>query len=130
MAHSLKAVPAAGVEPAAPSVSARCSYQLSYTGIGQSQRWDSNPLTPRYEGGARPVEHRWHRGWPVGVEPTRRRFTAGSRIHFGFGHSASARNRTRTSDFADPRDVRFTTEAVGQYPGQESNLDLLVRTEP
>jgi hypothetical protein len=27
--------------------------------VEQSQRWDSNPLTPRYEGGARPVEHRW-----------------------------------------------------------------------
>ena len=50
-------------------------------------------------------------GWPVGVEPTHRRFTAGSRCRFGFGHSASARIRTRTSDFADPRDVRFTTEA-------------------
>ena len=140
MAHSLKTVPAAGFEPAAPSVSARCSHQLSYTGIGQrrrqesnllrsrvaadrlavrprrrveqSQRWDSNPLRPRYEGGARPVEHRWHSGWPVGVEPTQPRFTAGSRTRFGFGHSASTWTRTRNPGFAVPRDARFTTEAI------------------
>jgi hypothetical protein len=57
-------------------------------------------------------------GWPVGVEPTQSRFTAGSRCRFGFGHSASARSRTRTSDFADPRDVRFTTEAVVSTPAR------------
>lgn len=51
-------------------------------------------------------------GWPVGVEPTRRRFTAGSRIRFGFGHSASTWTRTRNPGFVDPCDVRFTTEAV------------------
>lgn len=50
-------------------------------------------------------------GWPVGVEPTRRRFTAGSRCRFGFGHSASTRSRTRNAGSARPRDVRFTTEA-------------------
>jgi hypothetical protein len=164
-------VPAAGVEPAAPSVSARCSYQLGYTGIGQrrrqesnllrvglrptawpsgpgvvighSQRWDSNPLRPRYEGGARPVEHRWRRGWPVGVEPTHRRFTAGSRTHFGFAHSIPVRNRTSsatfgrshasttpqghlvstparsrtwTCSFARSHDLRFTTE-VWEFRG-------------
>ena len=31
----------------------------------QSRRWDSNPLLPRYEGGARPVEHRRHQEQPV-----------------------------------------------------------------
>jgi hypothetical protein len=40
-------------------------YRLSYTGIGQSRRWDSNPLPSRYEGGARPVEHRRHQEQPV-----------------------------------------------------------------
>lgn len=25
----------------------------------QSQRWDLNPLSPPYESGARPIEHRW-----------------------------------------------------------------------
>ena len=47
----------------------------------------------------------------MGVEPTRRRFTAGSRCRFGFGHSASTRSRTRNAGSARPRDVRFTTEA-------------------
>ena len=65
----------------------------------------------------------------MGVEPTQPRFTAGSRCHFGFGRSASTWNRTRNSDFAEPRDIPFTIEA-SQYPGQESNLDLLLRREP
>ena len=96
-------VPAAGVEPAASAFSARRSHQLSYTGIGQrrrqesnllgaglqpaayptspgvgveSQRWDSNPLRPRYECGARPVEHRW-----------RIRVAGGSRTHTTPVHS-------------------------------------------
>lgn len=30
--------------------------QMTY----ESQRWDSNPLRPPYESGARPVEHHWH----------------------------------------------------------------------
>ncbi|SRR5579884_3325162 len=110
LSHILRrAVPAAGVEPAASAFSARRSHHLSYTGINQrrrqesnllrcrvaadrlavrprrhterrkeeecssclftsfiphpsslprSRRWDSNPLGPLYEGGARPVEHR------------------------------------------------------------------------
>jgi hypothetical protein len=87
LSHILsETVPAAGVEPAASAFSARRSDRLSYTGVGrdpggsrthvkrccrplpclsttgsfQSRRWDSNPLGPRYEGGARPVEHRRH----------------------------------------------------------------------
>jgi hypothetical protein len=87
-----------------PSVSAGCSHRPSDTGISQrrrqesnllevglrptawpsgpgvvieqSQRWDSNPLTPRYEGGARPVEHRW-----------RFRVAGGSRTHTSPVHS-------------------------------------------
>ncbi len=43
----------------------------------QSRRWDSNPLRPRYEGGARPVEHRRPmEAASAGVEPTRPRFRA------------------------------------------------------
>ena len=65
-----RAVPAAGIEPA-PSRLQRDARPSSCTGILQSQRWDSNPHTPPYDSGTRPVEHRWlDRGWPVGVEPT------------------------------------------------------------
>lgn len=43
-------------------------------------------------------------GWPVGVEPTQPRFTAGPRYHFGFGHSIPGRSRTCiTSAFAGRR---------------------------
>ncbi len=39
--------------------------------------------------GARPVEHcRQDAGWPMEVEPTPPRFTAGSRCHFGFCQSS------------------------------------------
>src|SRR5436305_11750761 len=40
-------VPAAGVEPAASAFSARRSHQLSYTGIGQRRRQESNLLDSR-----------------------------------------------------------------------------------
>ena len=52
----------------------------------------------------------------MGVEPTLLRVTAGSRCRFGFGHSASTWNRTRNSDFGDPRDVPFTIEATTSVP--------------
>lgn len=35
-----------------------------------------------------------YQGWPVGVEPTQTRFTAGPRCRFGFGHSIPGRIRT------------------------------------
>jgi hypothetical protein len=45
--------------------------------IIKSRRWDSNPQSPRYEGGARPVEHRRPIGAAsAGVEPARPRFKA------------------------------------------------------
>ena len=103
LSHILSdAVPAAGVEPAASAFSARRSHHLSYTGIRQT---------------------------PAGVEPAQPRFTAGSRCRLEFGHSAPTWTRTRNSAFAGPHDVPFTIEAF-QYPGQESNLDLLLRREP
>lgn len=44
------------------------------------------------------------RGWPVGVEPTHLRVTAGSRCRFGFGHIIPGRSRTCiTSAFAGRR---------------------------
>ena len=55
-------------------------------------------------------------GWPVGVEPTQSRFTAGPRNHFGFGHSAPTWNRTRNTAFAKPDDVPFTIEANRSVP--------------
>src|SRR5262249_36194670 len=65
-----------GVEPTS------CDLQIAASPLDhriiQSRRGDSNPLGPRYEGGARPVEHRRHlfRAASVGVEPTRPRFRA------------------------------------------------------
>ena len=105
----------------------------------QSQRWDSNPLGPPYESGARPVGRRRQlSGWPGGVEPARLRFTAGvpaswvrpqspwqeSNLHDlrlrraacfrhtpGMLFSTPARNRTWTCSFGGSHDVRFTTRA-------------------
>jgi hypothetical protein len=177
-----KSVPAAGVEPAAPSVSARCSDQLSYTGIGQRRRQESNLLESRVAADRLAVRPRRHRepavgleptssalrgrcpadraslasGWPVGVEPTQPRFTAGSRNHFGFGHSIPVRNRTSSATFgrshasstpqgrtvstparsrtwtcssARSHDLRFTTE-VSQFRGLESNQHRRVQSPP
>lgn len=74
----------AGLQPAAGAVR---------SDVFESQRWESNPHTPPYESGARPFELHWRlAGWPVGVEPTQPRFTAGSRYHFGFGHSIPVRS--------------------------------------
>ena len=68
-----QAVPAAGVEPAAPWFSARCSDRLSYTGIRQRRPQESNLFEAALQAAA----------WPsgpgvltsqepaVGLEPTR-----------------------------------------------------------
>ena len=94
--HRNRSKTPAGVEPASKSGCSRPPGRPAPASSRiQSQRWDSNPLCPPYESGARPVEHRRHdSGWPVGVEPTHARFTAGSRSHFGFGHSIPGRSRT------------------------------------
>ena len=125
------AIPTAGVEPAAFSFSGRRSYRLSYTGIretpagvepasrsgcsrppepsgptssrNKSRRWDSNPLGPRYEGGARPVEHRRPiRAASAGVEPTRPRFRA------SVPSKGLARRRSRASGGTRTRTRPFT----------------------
>ena len=83
----------------------------------QSQRWDSNPLTPLYRSGTRLVENR----------RLSCRVAGGSRTHNGlthnqfsnppeFGHSASTWNRTRNTAFAEPDDVPFTIEASRSVP--------------
>jgi hypothetical protein len=65
------------------------------------------PLRNPAIGGAGKVQSPFFRtqtGWPVGVEPTHLRFTAGSRNHFGFGHRVPGRSRTCiTSAFAGRR---------------------------
>src|SRR5688572_24107686 len=73
LSHILnKAVPAAGVEPAAFAFSARRSYRLSYTGISQRRRQESNLLRSRVAAdrlALRPRRH--HLQEPaVGLEPT------------------------------------------------------------
>src|SRR5947207_3400769 len=97
-------VPAAGFGPAAFRSSGGRSYRLSYAGIVQSQRWDSNPHPPLYESGARPIELRRQVSTP-------------------------ARSRTWTSTFGGSRDVRFTTR-VDKFRGLESSQRLRVQSPP
>ncbi len=129
-------VPAAGFEPAPFRSSGGRSYRLSYAGMGLSRRRDSSPHTPSEEGGARPLgRRRLLSGWPVGVEPTQPRFTAGSRYRFEFGHSAPTWTRTRNSAFAGPRDVRFTIEAItvprpGVEPGPAPSKGAMMSLSP
>src|SRR6516165_2639712 len=68
----------AGVEPASRSGCSRPPEPSGPASSGnKSRRWDSNPLGPRYQGGARPVEQRRPiRAASAGVEPTRPRFKA------------------------------------------------------
>jgi hypothetical protein len=79
-------VPAAGVEPAASAVSARRSHHLSYTGslfrASGGTRTHFVRLTRAVPGPSSiaGIQARW----PVGVEPTHPRFTAGARCRFGF----------------------------------------------
>ena len=59
--HRKKSETPAGVEPASRSGCSRPPEPSGPTSSrNKSRRWDSNPLGPRYEGGARPVEHRRH----------------------------------------------------------------------
>ena len=58
--HRNRSVPAAGVEPAASAFSARRSHHLSYTGIGQSRRWESNLLDSRVAADRLAVRPRRH----------------------------------------------------------------------
>src|SRR2546426_359678 len=68
-----KAVPAAGVEPAAAAFSARRSHQLSYTGMSKRRRQESNLLDSRVAAdrlAVRPRRHVPHQEPAVGLEPT------------------------------------------------------------
>jgi hypothetical protein len=109
-------------------------------GKTSSGGWVRASGLPGFSGTLLPSELHRSSGWPVGVEPTRLRFTAGSRCRFGFGHSipgrsrtcmnlrlrraaclrhtpgiivsTPARNRTWTCSFGTSHDVRFTTRAA------------------
>ena len=76
--HRKQSETPAGVEPASRSGCSRPPEPSGPTSLSnKSRRWDSNPLRPRYEGGARPVEHRRPiRAASAGVEPTRPEFRA------------------------------------------------------
>src|SRR5262249_17157466 len=76
--HRKKPETPAGVEPASRSGCSQPPEPSGPTSLSnKSRRWDSNPLRPRYEGGARPVEHRRPiRATSAGVEPTRTEFRA------------------------------------------------------
>src|SRR5581483_5278420 len=76
--HRKKSETPAGVDPASRSGCSRPPEPSGPTSSrNKSRRWDSNPLRPRYEGGARPVEHRRpFRAASAGVEPTRPEFRA------------------------------------------------------
>jgi hypothetical protein len=57
--HRNRSETPAGVEPASRSGCSRLPEPSGPTSSrNKSRRWDSNPLGPRYEGGARPVEQR------------------------------------------------------------------------
>src|SRR6516165_5419667 len=76
--HRKKSETPAGVEPASRSGCSRPPEPSGPTSLSnKGRRWDSNPLRPRYEGGARYVEHRRPiRAASAGVEPTRPEFRA------------------------------------------------------
>ena len=77
--HRKRSETPAGVEPASRSGCSRPPEPSGPTSsTSKSRRWDSNPLRPRYEGGARPVEHHRHlsRAASAGVEPARPGFRA------------------------------------------------------
>ena len=77
--HRKQSETPAGVEPASRSGCSRPPEPSGPTSLSnKSRRWDSNPLRPRYEGGARPVEHRrlLLRAASAGVEPARSGFRA------------------------------------------------------
>ena len=64
--HPEQAVPAAGVEPAASAFSARRSYRLSYTGISQRRRQESNLLDSRVAADRLAVRPQRHQGTRAG----------------------------------------------------------------
>src|SRR5262249_26306788 len=76
--HRKQSETPAGVEPASRSGCSRPPEPSGPTSsTSESRRWDSNPLGPRYQGGARPVEHRRpFQAASAGVEPTRPEFRA------------------------------------------------------
>ena len=117
--HRKQSETPAGVEPASRSGCSRPPEPPGPTSLSnKSRRWDSNPLRPRYEGGARPVEHRRPiRAASAGVEPTRPRFKA-SVPSRGPGHKPIQRSggtRTRTRPFTGGvLDRSSCTGVVGQ----------------
>ena len=97
--------------------------------IFKSQRWDSNPHAPLYRRGARPVERHWHQGGRWESNP----HNPGSQP----GLAAALSSATVLQPGIEPgtrpsqgRVMSLSPSKQGQYPGQESNLDLLLRREP
>ncbi len=131
----------AGVEPARPRFRASIPCRGSGQKTIQSQRRDSNPHAPLYRRGARPIERHWRseQGWVAGYDPAPRRSQGRMQRHYTIPTigplpaSIPVRSRTSPSTFARSRatgTLRGQACAMDQYPGQESNLDLLLRTEP
>ena len=134
--------------------------------IIQSRRWDSNPLGPHYEGGARPVEHRrhirairssqcWCRANSTEVQSLRplprawlgeHRFTSmqggrwesnphnpGSQPGLAAALSSAKALQPGIEPGTRPSQGRVMSLSPSKqehYPGQDSNLDLLLRREP
>ncbi len=120
-----RSVPAAGVEPAAFAFSARRSYRLSCTGIGQRSWWESNPRQAVLRTAALPLGPQDRaRAASAGVEPTRPGFRAqvpseglaGKNQGWVAGYDpAPRRSQCRMQS-------HYTIPTIGQHPRQESNL--------
>ena len=83
------------------------------TGTSKSRRRDSNPLRPRYEGGARPVEHRRHQEQPVLVSNQLDRGSEPQSPAESLAKSRSCRSRTCQPGFVDPAlEIRETTRST------------------
>jgi hypothetical protein len=120
--HREKSETPAGVEPASRSGCSRPPEPSGPTSSrNKSRRWDSNPLGPRYEGGARPVEHRRpNQAASAGVEPTRPEFRAPVPSRGpGQRSRASGGTRTRTRPFTGGVRARRGALASGWLAGVE-----------
>ena len=110
-----KAVPAAGVEPAAFAFSARRSHHLSYTGMRKRPWWESNPRRAALQAAAS----------PLGLQD-RNRAGGGSRTHFvrvtravpGPSSIAGIERAARTG--VEPARPKFKASVPSREPGWKS----------
>jgi hypothetical protein len=93
----------------------------------QSQRWESNPHAPLYRRGARPIELHWHQGgrWESNPHAPGSRPGPASALGSATVLRPGIEPGTRASQ---NRVMSLSLSKRRQYPGQESNLGLDLRT--